>query len=174
MVHAGPRAWVTGGRLLTGALFPPLRRTGIRQLLASVFVLLAQACSIEQPVSGPMALTAEWKTVDPPEPLRVGSKELQEVCLQVVGTTTDVDFEEGRLLVNGQWHTLGGEAVDDAQTNHDLRVGSLGGDTVCLYRAGAPVSGPDFDPERTIVRLRLRSDPPLQLGQIRWSSHDQK
>lgn len=150
-----------------------LGRTGIRQLSASVFVLLA-ACSIEQPVSGHVALTAEWKDIDPPEPLRVGSKEVQEVCLQVVGTTSDVDFDKGRLLVNGQWHVLGGEAVDDEQTKHDLRVGSLGGDTVCLYRAGEPVSGPEFDSDRTIVRLRLRSDPPLRLAQVRWASHDQK
>jgi hypothetical protein len=146
---------------------------GAARLTAPV-LLLGLACSVEQPISGPVTLTGEWKAIDPPEPLRVGSKELQEVCLQVVGTTTDVDFDKGRLLVNGQWHVLGGEAVDDEQTKHDLRVGSLGGHTVCLYRAGEPVSGPEFDPERTIVRLRLRSDPPLQLGQVRWSSHDQK
>lgn len=118
-----------------------LGRTGIRQLSASVLVLLAQACSIEQPISGPLALTAEWKDIDPPEPLRVGSKELQEVCLQVVGTTTDVDFEKGRLLVNGQWHVLGGEAVDDEQTKHDLRVGSLGGDTACRQRSATSIAG---------------------------------
>lgn len=144
------------------------RRTGVSLLSGSVLILLA--CSVEQPVSGPVTLAAEWKIVDPPEPLRVGSKELQELCLQVVGTTTDVDFEKGRLLVNGQWHRLGGDAVDDEQTTHGLRVGSLGGDTVCFYRAGEP----GFGPARTIVRLRLRSDPPLQLAQVRWSSHDQK
>lgn len=147
---------------------------GARPLAASFVALTALACSIEQPVSGPVSLTTEWKAVDPPEPLRVGPKEQQEVCLQVVGTTTDVDFEKGRLLVNGQWHVLGGEAVDNEQKKHDLRIGSLGGDTVCLYRAGEPVSGPDFDPDLTIISLRLRSDPPLQLQQVRWLSHDQK
>jgi hypothetical protein len=151
-------------------------QTDARQLTASLVLLgalLTQACSIEQPVSGPVSLTAEWQTVDPREPLRVGSKELQEVCLQVVGPTTDVDFEKGRLLVNGTWHVLGGEAVDNEQTTYGLRVGSLGGDTVCLYRAGRPTSGPDFSPDSTIIRLRLRSEPPLQVAQVRWSSHDQ-
>jgi hypothetical protein len=149
---------------------------GTRQLMASIFMLgalLAQACSIEQPVSGPIALTREWKAIEPPEPLRVGSKEMQEICLQVIGATTDVDFEQGRLLVNGQWHVLGGEAVDNEQTKYGLRVGSLGGDTVCLYRAGKPSTGPDFSPDLTIIRLRLRSDPPLEVAQVRWSSHDQ-
>lgn len=147
-----------------------------RPLVASVFVssLLSQSCSIEQPVSGPVTLTSEWRTVGPPEPLRVGGKELQEVCMQVAGKVTDVDFEKGQLLVSGQWHALEGEALDDSQATHGLRVGSLGGDTVCLYRAGEPVSGPDFDPRRTIVKLRLRSDPPLQLTGARWLSHDQK
>lgn len=144
-----------------------------RYLAASVF-LLGLACSIEQPVSDPLALTGEWKTVDPPKPLRVGNNELQEVCVQVVGTTTDVDFEKGRLLVDGQWHVLAGEAIDDEQATHDLRVGSLGGDTACLYRAGEPVNGPDFEPDRSIVKLRLRSAPPLQVARVRWSSHDQK
>jgi hypothetical protein len=37
-------------------------------------------------------LTGEWKTIEPSEPLPVGTKELQELCLQVVGTTTDVDL----------------------------------------------------------------------------------
>jgi hypothetical protein len=89
MVHAGLRAWVTGGRLLTGALFPPLRRTGVRQLSVSSSFCSRRRAASNSPVSGPVALTGERKTVDP---LRVGSKEL-EVCLQVVGTTTDVDFE---------------------------------------------------------------------------------
>jgi hypothetical protein len=156
--------------------FAAAQHRGARQLMACVFMLgalLAQACSIEQPVSGPIALTGEWKTIEPPEPLRIGSKELQEVCLQVIGTTTDVDFEQSRLLVNGQWHVLGGEAVDNNQTKYGLRVGSLGGDTVCLYRAGKPSSGPDFSPDLTIIRLRLRSEPSLQVAQVRWSSHDQ-
>jgi hypothetical protein len=102
------------------------RRTGARQLTASVFILgglLGSACSIEQPVSGPVSLTGEWKTVDPPKPLRVGNKAQQEVCLQVVGTMSNVDFEKGRVLVNGQWHVLEGEVVDDEQTKHGLRVG---------------------------------------------------
>lgn len=147
--------------------------SGLRQLAATL-VILGLACSIEQPVSGPVSLTAEWTTVMPPEPLRVGSKELQEVCVQFTGKVTDVDFEKGRLLVNGQWHVLEGEAIDDEQTTHTLRVGSLGGDTACLYRAGEPVNGPDFDADLKIVKLRLRSDPPLQVGQVRWLSHDQK
>jgi hypothetical protein len=150
-----------------------LRAAFARQLTASAYILGLLACSIEQPVSGPVSLTGEWKTIEPPEPLRVGRKELQEVCLQVVGTTIDADFEKDRLLVNGQWHVLGGEAVDSEQTTYGLRVGSLGGDTVCLYRAGKPTSGPDFPPDLTIVRLRLRSEPPVQVAQVRWVSHDQ-
>jgi hypothetical protein len=139
------------------------------------FILgVVSACSIEQPVSGPVTLTGEWTTVDPPKPLRVGGKEQQVFCLQVVGTLSDVDFEKGRVLVNGQWHLLGGEAVDSQQTKYALKVGDQGGNTTCLYRAGDPPRGPDFPGDLTIVRLRLRSEPPLQVGQIRWHSYDQK
>lgn len=141
--------------------------------LAVLGALLAQACSIAQPVSGPVSLTSEWKTIDPPEPLKVGSRELQELCLQVVGAPTDVDFDNGKLLVNGQWHVVEGEAIDNEQTTYGLRLGSWGGNTVCLYRAGKPTSGPDFSPDTTITRLRLRSEPALQIALVRWSSHDQ-
>jgi hypothetical protein len=145
----------------------------VRRFAAFVFIPGLLVCSpIEQPVSGPITLTGEWKTIDPPEPLRVAGKLEQKVCLQVIGTTTDVDFEKGRLLVNGQWHALEGEAVDDEQTTYGLRVAQLGGDTVCLYRAADTPRGPDFPSDRTIARLRLRSEPPLQVGEIRWHSYD--
>jgi hypothetical protein len=102
------------------------------RLTASAFILTLGAlpgCSIEQPVSGPVSLTGEWKTIEPSEPLRVGGKEQQVFCLQVVGTMSDVDFEKGRLLVDGQWHVLGGEAVDNEQTKYTLKVGLLLGPT---------------------------------------------
>jgi hypothetical protein len=147
------------------------------RLTASAFILTLGAlsgCSIEQPVSGPVSLTGEWKTIEPSEPLRVGGKEQQVFCLQVVGTMSDVDFEKGRVLVDGQWHVLGGEAVDNEQTKYTLKVGDQGGNTTCLYRAGKPPPGPDFPGDRTIIRLRLRSEPPLQIEEIRWHSYDQK
>jgi hypothetical protein len=137
--------------------------------------LLAQACSIEQPVSGPVSLTGEWTTVEPPEPLRVGQKEQQKLCLKV-GKMRDLNFENGVALDNeqGQRHVLEGEAVDSEGTQYALKLAEAGGDYVCLYRAGKPISGPNFPAERTIVRLRLRSEPPLQVEDIRWHSYDQQ
>ena len=143
---------------------------------ASVLILgalLGSACSIEQPVAGNVALTGEWTTVTPPEPLRVGQNEQQKFCLRIVGALSDVDFENGRVLVDGQWHVLGGEAVDSEQAKYVLKVAEQGGDSVCLYRAGEPIPGPNFPSDRTLVRLRLRSEPPLQVGEIRWHSYDQ-
>jgi hypothetical protein len=119
-------------------------------------------------------LNGEWKDIDPPEPLRVAGKEQQVFCLHLVDTLSDVDFEKGRVLVNGQWHVLGGEAVDNEQAKYALKVADQGGNTTCLYRAGAPPPGPDFPGDRTIVKLRLRSEPPLRVGEIRWHSYDQK
>jgi hypothetical protein len=93
--------------------------------------VLAQACSIEQPVSGPVSLTAEWKTIEPPEPLRVAGKLEQRLCLDV-GTMRDVDFEKGVVVLgNGQRHTIAGEVVDSEQTTYPLKVVEQG-KTVCL------------------------------------------
>jgi hypothetical protein len=149
------------------------RQTGARQLTASVFTLgalLAQACSIEQPVSGPVMVTSEWTTVEPPEPLRIARNE-QKFCLQV-GTIRNVDLQGGLVLGNGQRHVLDGEAVDSEGVKYPLKAEGLRGDTVCLYRAGGLPPGPDFPADRTIIRLRLRSEPPLQVGEIRWYSYD--
>lgn len=150
-------------------------RAAYRRASASAFILvglLGSACSIEQLVSGPLALTGEWTTVTPPEPLRVAGKLEQKVCLKIEGTVTDIDLKNGVMLA-GQRHVLGGEAIDSEQVKYALDVGELGPSGVCLYRPpGDTPPGPDFPEKRTIVRLRLRSDPPLQVGEIRWRSYD--
>lgn len=132
--------------------------------------LLCMACNIEQPVSGPVALTGEWTTVEPPEPLRIKDKEQQKVCLQV-GQIADVRFDDGVALAGGQRHRLEGEAVDSSGARYSLTLGEVGGDTACLFRAELP-QGPDFPADRTLVRFRFRSDPPLQVSGIRWYSYD--
>jgi hypothetical protein len=142
-----------------------------RQLTASAYVLGALACSVNQPVSGPVSLTAEWKTIDPPAPLKVGGKLEQRLCLDV-GTMQDVDFDKGVVVLgNGQRHTLAGEVVDDQQTTYPLKVASQG-KTLCLHRAERTAPEPDFPADRTIAKVRLRSEPPLQVAEIRWHSYD--
>ncbi len=146
-------------------------QTGARRLTGSVFILglLAQACSIEQPVSGPVLLTSDWKTIEPPEPLRV-ERRVQNICLQV-GKIRDVNIENGVMLADGR-HVLEGEVVDNEGTRYGLRLAMLKGDNVCFYRAGKRTAEPDFPMDRTVVTLRFRSEPPLKVGGIRWYSYD--
>jgi hypothetical protein len=150
------------------------RRTGARKLTAFVFILgglLGSACSlIEQPVSGPVALTDQGVTVTPPKQLRIARNE-QKVCLHV-GAIGDVDFEKGVVQVNGQPHAIAGEAVDNEGTRYPLKVGDWGGDTVCLYRAERLDPDSDFPSGRRIAALRLRSQPPLQVREIRWLAYN--
>ncbi|HET9952939.1 MAG TPA: hypothetical protein VFQ61_00475 [Polyangiaceae bacterium] len=150
-------------------------RAPSRWLGASAVILLGllgSACSIEQPVSGPIQLTGEWTSITPPEPLRVAGKLEQKVCLQIVGTVTDIDLGNG-VMLDGQRHVLGGAAIDNEQVEYTLGVGELGPRGVCLYRPPQDTPpGPDFPAQRTIIGLRLRSDPPLRVGAIRWRSYD--
>jgi len=143
---------------------------GLARKLVILGALLAQACSVEQPVSGPVALTGEWTTIEPPAPLRIAGNEQQKVCLHIV-TIHDTDFKNVVVLDNGQRHTLEGEAVDSKGGNYALKIGDLGGRDVCLYRAGEHPPGPDFS--AGLIKLRLRSVPPLQVAAIRWYSYDQ-
>jgi hypothetical protein len=55
-------------------------------------VLLGQACSVEQLVSGRVSLTGDWTTVEPPAPLRVAGKYQQKLCLQI-DTARDIDVQ---------------------------------------------------------------------------------
>jgi hypothetical protein len=150
------------------------RRMGASERMASVFVvaaLLGSGCApIEQPVSGPVALTDQWVTVSPPEPLRIARNE-QTFCLQI-DTVRDIDLQDGVMLGNGQRHVLGGAAIDDEGTQYPLKVGALRGDTVCLYRAGKRPPDSDFPADRSIAELRLRSQPPLQVREIRWFAYN--
>ena len=148
---------------------------GMSQLAAAGFLgLLGQACNVEQPVSGPVALSAEGTTFEPPEPLRVAGKMEQKICMQIVGAATDVSFEKGAVLVNDQWHALDAEAVDDQQARYGVRLAQLGGTTACLSRPPDGSPGPDFPADRKIVKLRLSSVPPLQVEKIWWASYDPK
>lgn len=48
---------------------------------AVLWGFLVLACEpIEQPVSGPVTLTSEWKSITPPEPLRIGRRSEQKFC----------------------------------------------------------------------------------------------
>jgi hypothetical protein len=143
-------------------------RLGVGAVLWGLFALACE--SIEQPVSGAVTLTGEWKTVTPPEPLRVAGKLEQKICLDV-GLTKDVDFDAGVIVLeNGERHTLSGEAIDDKEKAHSLKVAEQGR-AICLYNAESTPRGPDFLADR-IVRVRLRSEPPLQVAEIRWHSYD--
>ena len=90
-----------------------------------------------------------------------------------VGQIADVRFDDGVALSTGQRHRIEGEAVDSEGAQYPLKVEDVGGDTACLYRAELP-RGPDFPADRTIVKLRFRSEPPLQVGEIRWYSYDRQ
>jgi hypothetical protein len=82
-----------------------------------------------------------------------------------------VNLENGVMLADGR-HVLEGEAVDNEGTKYGLRLAVLRGDNVCFYRAGKRTTGPDFPVDRTIITLRFRSEPPLQVAEIRWHSFD--
>jgi hypothetical protein len=152
--------------------FAASRRKGVPQLTASICMvgaLLAQACSVEQPVSGPVALTGEWKTIEPPEPLRIRGRLEQRLCFDV-GRMRDVDFDKGVVVLdNGQRHTLAGEADDDQQKTYGLKVVTQS-KSVCMNRADITPNVPNFPSD--LVRVRLRSEPPLRVAEVRWHSYD--
>lgn len=127
------------------------------------------ACNVDQAISGPVSITGEWTLIEPPEPLRTKGRLAQRICLKI-DAVQDVDYETGMVVLgNGQRQLLAGEAIDSSQTKYTLKLGSLG-EYVCLSRAGERRAGPDFP--QPLVRLRLRTDPPLHVEEIRWRSYD--
>jgi hypothetical protein len=82
----------------------------------------------------------------------------------------DVDFEKGVVVLDsGQRYTLAGEADDNQQKTYALKVVEQGR-TVCINRAALTSSGPDFPSD--LVKVRLRSEPPLRVAEVRWQSYD--
>lgn len=68
-------------------------------------------------------------------------------------------------------HQLGrAVTTDSGGRTYALEAVGLGGDSVCLYRAGDYPRGPDFPAE--IVSLRLRSSAPLEVREVTWHSYD--
>lgn len=148
---------------------------GLRQFTSPSFLLLhilwcfvGLGCSpVEQPVSGPLEIGIRWTSVVPPEPLRVVRRE-QKICLQVA-SLRDADFSRSVVVfADGKEHLLEGEALDNEGGLYRLGVGGIGGNSVCLYNTGKRPSGSHFPADRQLVELRLRSNPPLQIGKIWW------
>lgn len=139
---------------------------------ALVWVLLlfvASACRplVEQPVSGPVSLGSEWTEIAPPEPLKV-AKDEQAIRLEVAGIA-DMQLDNTLELSDGRRVVIAGELVDDQGTVYPLALGGVAAmKHAFLYRAGDYPPGPDFPVERTIVKLRLRSDASLDVDEIRW------
>ena len=144
-------------------------RRGCGIAIAVLLLLHIAGCRpvVEQPVSGPLTLADTWTEVRPPSPLRV-KKDEQAVRLELPGIA-DIGAN-GRLELAGDKSvTLAGEVVDDHGTVYPLTLGAItGGRHAFFYRAGDHPPGPDFPVDRTIVTLRLRSDPPVDVEEVRW------
>jgi len=120
-----------------------------------------------QPVSGHKVFSANWLEIVPPSPLRVVENE-QSLRLQVAGIA-DMTLNDSLILDDGRTITVTAEVVDDQGNLYPLTLGGISGTKhAYLYRAGDYPPGPDFPVDRTIVMLRVRSDAPLEVEEIRW------
>jgi len=120
-----------------------------------------------QPVSGHTVFGADWLEIVPPSPLRVVEIE-QSIRLQV-GGIADMTLSDSLILDDGRTISITAEVIDDQGTRYPLTLGGIsGGKHAYFYRAGDYPPGPDFQVNRKIVRLRVRSDAPLEVEEIRW------
>jgi hypothetical protein len=120
-----------------------------------------------QPVSGKTEFGKDWKDIVPPTPLQVVENE-QSIRLKLDGIK-DMTHSDSLLLTDGRKVTITAEVIDDQDRRYPLTLGGIGGaQHAYFYRAGDYPPGPDFDVDRTIVKLRLKSDLPLEVDEIQW------
>jgi hypothetical protein len=120
-----------------------------------------------QPVSGKTEIGADWKDIVPPSPLQVVENE-QSIRLRLTGIE-DMTHSNSLILTDGREITFTAVVIDDQGSSYPLSLGGIAGDQhAYFYRAGEYPPGPDFDVDRTIVKLRLKSDLPLELDEIQW------
>ena len=133
-----------------------------------VVVLAASGCGpSDRPVSGPILLGPEWVEVVPPSPLQV-SRDEQAVRLRLAGIA-DMDLHDGLKFEDGRRVVIEAEVVDDQGTAYPLALGGIAGSVhAYFYRAGEYPPGSDYPADRTIVTLRFRSDPEIEVEEIRW------
>lgn len=120
-----------------------------------------------QPVSGRTRFGVDWKDIVPPSPLQVVENE-QSIRLRSAGIK-DMTHSDSLILTDGRKVTISAVVVDDQGTSYPLSLGGIAGaQHAYFYRAGDYPPGPDFNVERTIVKLRLKSDLPLEVDEIQW------
>jgi hypothetical protein len=82
---------------------------------------------------------------------------------------TDMTHGNALLLADGREVNITAVVLDDQGARYPLSLGGIAGaQHAYLYRAGEYPPGPDFDVNRTIVKLRVKSDPPLEVEEIAW------
>ncbi|CAA6823561.1 MAG: Unknown protein [uncultured Thiotrichaceae bacterium] len=146
-----------------------IQRWGMLPSLCVLVLIAASACTqaIEQPVSGLVTLGSEWTEIVPPKPLKVVKNE-QAIRLELTGISdmqldNTLEFSDGRRLV------IDAELTDDQGTVYDLALGGVAATRYAFfYRAGDYPPGPDYSVDRTIVKLRLRSNAIIEVDEIRW------
>jgi hypothetical protein len=143
-------------------------RNLVRAVAMAMLLAVSTGCGpSEQPISGALELGPEWTEIAPPSPLRI-VKDEQSVRLSISGIA-DMGLDDSLSLDDGRRVGIAGEVVDDQGAIYPLTLGGIAATRhAYLYRAGEYPPGPDFPPDRTIVKLRLRSDAPLQVEEIRW------
>ncbi|MFT7288128.1 MAG: hypothetical protein ACI87W_002243 [Halieaceae bacterium] len=144
-------------------------RLGLRALLWVLVLIAASACNpvVEQPVSGPITLGTEWIEIVPPKPLKVTKNE-QAIRIELPGSA-DMQLQNTIELSDGRRLQIEAEVVDDQGTTYDLALGGVAATKhAFFYRAGDYPAGPDYPVDRTIVKLRLRSNASADVDEIRW------
>lgn len=135
--------------------------------IVSLLWLAVTACTgtTEQRISERVTISSEWSEVVPPAPLRVAKTE-QAVILRLA-EVPHIE-SDAAIELDGRSVALHAEVVDDRGTVYPMALGGVSGNFVLMYRAGNYPPGPDFPTDRTIVKLRLRSDVRLDVEAIRW------
>lgn len=160
--------------------------------LALLFVFSFNSCemfflsSSPQIISESIEIGTDWKEIVPPAPLK--SKTLHHnVSLKMPESiwrdaTWDESDQKRQTLKYGDGKRGKIEAIlyDNKGESYELQINGKGGG----FDLGRPVKPrnpneppskePDFPPDRTYTKLRIRSDVPLRLDKIEWTGYNPK
>jgi hypothetical protein len=116
-------------------------------------------------------IDTDWSEIIPPSPLlAVGVQ--QSIRLVLMDEINDINFiDHSMILADGRQITVTVEVIDDQGVTYPFTMQGLGRLGAYFYRArdlDEYVSGPDFDVERSIVKIRIKSNLPIKVKEISW------
>ncbi|HEX7999966.1 MAG TPA: hypothetical protein VF528_16375 [Pyrinomonadaceae bacterium] len=158
-----------------------LRQFGSSRRILGVTLLmlaLAASCSLyrkldpylDREISGPVTITSEWLEIKPTEPLSP-MRQQQEIVLDIAGNH-HLELTAGDMILqDGSANKFEVQMIDEYMNVYNANGHTLSGSLLGFFVYDKSSGKDGLPQDRTYIKVRIRSDKPIQCSRILWRGY---